>query len=249
MVSLLAPDSTLAADLSGERHQSLVLHDSGGTGPAEYFQLSGTSMATPVVSGAAALMLQKNPTLTPDTVKARLMKTAGKTFPVSSTATDPTTGQTYTSSYDVFTIGAGYLDVAACLANYEETQLKQRLTQRALRSHSQQGYFVLPLLQHLEMVGAVVHDRRWGNTVLPKRTTYGTHPERLHNAWGTSSRAGAPASPGAPAVPYRLPVSPGAPAARENRKTGLHRCARTRIPEKPKRALDLCPFTYGRISP
>src|SRR5208283_209577 len=50
-------------------------------------------------------------------VKARLMKTAYKTFPQSSVATDPTTGQTYTSYYDVFTIGAGYLDLKAALAS------------------------------------------------------------------------------------------------------------------------------------
>ena len=38
-------------------------------------------MATPVVSGAVALLLQKNASLTPDQVKARLMKSAYKTFP------------------------------------------------------------------------------------------------------------------------------------------------------------------------
>ena len=76
-------------------------------------------MATPVVAGAAAIMLQKDPSLSPDTVKARLMKTANKTFPVYSTATDPTTGQTYLSTYDVFTVGAGYINLAAALTDYE----------------------------------------------------------------------------------------------------------------------------------
>ncbi len=59
---------------------------------ADYYRLSGTSMAAPMVSGAAALMLGRDSTLTPDTVKARLMKSATKTFPLYSTAIDPVTG-------------------------------------------------------------------------------------------------------------------------------------------------------------
>src|SRR6266513_1273586 len=82
-----------------------------------YLRLSGTSMATPVVSGAAVLLLQQNPNLTPDQIKARLMKTASKNFPASSTATEPTTGITYIDYYDIFTIGAGYLDVGAALSS------------------------------------------------------------------------------------------------------------------------------------
>ncbi|MGC4054849.1 MAG: S8 family peptidase [Paludibaculum sp.] len=60
-----------------------------------YARLSGTSMAAPMVSGAAALMLQRTPGLSPDTVKARLMKTASKSFPLASVTVDPTTRAVY----------------------------------------------------------------------------------------------------------------------------------------------------------
>src|SRR5436853_545760 len=66
-------------------------------------------------SGAVALLLEQNPSLKPDQIKARLMKTAYKTFPDSTIAVDPKTGQTFTEYYDLFTVGAGYLDVAAAL--------------------------------------------------------------------------------------------------------------------------------------
>jgi len=65
-----------------------------------YFVLSGTSMSAAVVSGAAALMLQQDPTLTPDTVKTRLMLTAEK-WP----------------SYGPLWQGAGYLSVPAALSS------------------------------------------------------------------------------------------------------------------------------------
>jgi serine protease AprX len=58
-----------------------------------YLELSGTSMAAGVVSGAVARMLQKDPGLSPATVKARLMQTARKI------PGDPTT------------VGAGVLNV------------------------------------------------------------------------------------------------------------------------------------------
>ncbi len=62
-----------------------------------YLEMSGTSMAAPMVTSAVALMLQKDPSLTPATVKARLMRSARK-LPI-----EPTS------------IGAGVLDIDAAL--------------------------------------------------------------------------------------------------------------------------------------
>ena len=73
-----------------------------------YFRLSGTSMASPVVAGAAALLLQASPGLSPDTVKARLMVSADKWAA-------PGTGGTPTGQADPCTYGAGYLDIPAAL--------------------------------------------------------------------------------------------------------------------------------------
>jgi serine protease AprX len=186
VVSLLAPGSTLAQTYP----QNVVgpsYYSTASTGPAEYFQLSGTSMATPVVSGTVALMLQKDPTLTPDTVKARLMKTAGKTFPVSSTATDPTTGQTYTSFYDAFTIGAGYIDVSAALANYDETFFSSVSPSASYDPLSKQGHFVLPLTSNWNLSPQWSKIEVWGSTVLPNG---GANIWNANDAWGSSSSWG-----------------------------------------------------------
>jgi serine protease AprX len=67
LVSVRVPGSTLAT-LYPDR---VVAAQNGAT----YFRLTGTSMATGVVSGAAALLLQRRPDLTPDQVKALLVRT------------------------------------------------------------------------------------------------------------------------------------------------------------------------------
>jgi serine protease AprX len=114
IVSLIVKGSTLDTE-----HPSLEVAPTStctGTCSTSYFRLSGTSMATPIVSGAATLMLQKDPTLTPDTVKARLMKTAWKAFSTYTSSYDVYNNQ-YNNQYDLFTYGAGYLDVDGALSS------------------------------------------------------------------------------------------------------------------------------------
>jgi serine protease AprX len=106
-------------ELSNRIPYSAYVYGGSSTPSRFYFELSGTSMATGVVSGAVADLLQARPLMTPDQVKARLMKTASKTFPASSSVYDAASGITYTSQYDIFTVGAGYVDLAAALASTE----------------------------------------------------------------------------------------------------------------------------------
>ena len=80
--SLSAPGSRLYNSLS-----SFLL---AGTVPSvslPYLSLTGTSMAAPVVTGTVALMLQANPSLTPNAVKAILQYTA-QNSPVYNTLTE-----------------------------------------------------------------------------------------------------------------------------------------------------------------
>jgi serine protease AprX len=70
------------------------------------------------------------------------MKTAYKTFPQYSTYTDPTTGVTYTDQYDLFTVGAGYLDVQAALANTDSFKGVATSPMVAYDSTTQSVYFV-----------------------------------------------------------------------------------------------------------
>jgi serine protease AprX len=110
VVSLAAPGATLEMAFPAE----LV---TGTNGNNDYFTLSGTSMATPAVAGAAALMLQEHGNLTPDQLKARLMKTTYKMGLTSTSAYVPHLQQTFVDFYDLFAVGSGLLDVQTAISN------------------------------------------------------------------------------------------------------------------------------------
>ncbi|CAN5386648.1 hypothetical protein BH10ACI1_BH10ACI1_14420 [soil metagenome] len=63
-----------------------------------YTQISGTSMATPFAAGVAALMLDADPTLTPDDIKQIMTETASKM-----------------PGYDDYEVGAGYINAYAAV--------------------------------------------------------------------------------------------------------------------------------------
>src|SRR6185312_1602267 len=86
--SLSDPDSAMYTS------DSAYLLSGTVASPAQpYLSLTGTSMSAPVVAGTVALMLQANPALTPNAVKAILQYTA----------------QPY-AGYDALTEGAGFLN-------------------------------------------------------------------------------------------------------------------------------------------
>jgi serine protease AprX len=102
IVSLRAPGSFIDAN----HPEGKVAGDATG----RLFRGSGTSQAAAVVSGAAALLLQAYPDLTPDQVKAALVSTA-KRVPASSVHA-----------------GAGQLDVAAALSALRSASRSNALT-------------------------------------------------------------------------------------------------------------------------
>ena len=85
-----------------------------GTEVVYYLVASGTSMATPHVSGTVALMLEANPSLTPDQIKSAL---AGSATPM--------------PGYAVYQVGAGYLNAYQAVT-------------KALMLASNQGGFAAP---------------------------------------------------------------------------------------------------------
>ncbi len=117
---LLAPGTNIVGLMANPNSVLATAHPANVVNGI-YFRMSGTSMAAPMVSAAAALLLQDEPNLTPDQVKYRLMATANKAWPGYNTKVD-----------------AGYLDVYAAVKGTTNTSANTGTrVSRMLRTGSQ----------------------------------------------------------------------------------------------------------------
>ncbi|MFN8442641.1 MAG: S8 family peptidase [Caldilineaceae bacterium] len=95
---LVAPGRYIVGPLASSKSTLALLHRSNIVAQ-NYFMMSGTSVSAPIVSGAVALLLEDEPSLTPDQVKYRLVSTANKNW----------------RAYNAAQAGAGELDVYAAI--------------------------------------------------------------------------------------------------------------------------------------
>ena len=148
-----------------------------------YFRLSGTSMAAPQVAGAAALMLQKNSTLTPDQVKARLMKSAYKNLTLYSTSIDAATGQSYNAQADIFTVGAGYLDIDNALNNTDTASSTVGVAKSPTAAMNSSGQVYLVNGSSVLWGSSVI----WGSSVVwGSSVIWGSNASGQSVLWGSS---------------------------------------------------------------
>jgi serine protease AprX len=100
---VIAPGGHVIGTMPNNTYQTTTLTSEifgGAVNPVTLFPLSGTSQAAAVASGAVALMLQDDPSLTPDQVKCKLMASA-----------QPAVNPSNHLAYSIFQQGAGLINV------------------------------------------------------------------------------------------------------------------------------------------
>lgn len=188
VLSLAVPGSTLY-----QASADYLVSGTVKTGYPAYLSLTGTSMAAPQVSGAAALMLQANPNLTPNLVKAILQYTAR--------ADD---------SYGALQEGAGFLDVQAAVRLsrfYAQNRVGSRMpvertwSQKIIWGNQEiSGGYINPLANawatNIVWGTALANADNivWGTATDPENIVWGTvcANENCSNiVWGTADSNGA----------------------------------------------------------
>jgi hypothetical protein len=153
---------------------SYLLNGSVETGYKPYLSLTGTSMAAPIVAGTAALMIQANPKLTPNLVKAIIQYTA----------------QDY--GYDTLSQGAGFLNTrgAVLLSRFYATAKPGQLMPMQL------PWSKTIIWGNRKLTGGVIKPNGsawatnvvWGTslTVSGQNIVWGTMRDSDNIVWGTS---------------------------------------------------------------
>jgi serine protease AprX len=184
-VSLAVPGSTFYMTKA-----AYLLSGKLALGTEPYLALSGTSMAAPVVSGTVALMLQANPNLTPNLIKAILQYTAEER-----------------PGYSALRQGAGFLNTlgAVRLAQYYATAAPgarmpvQRLWSRKIiwGNHRLRGGYIKPTANAwatnivwgtAKTAGVTGQNIVWGTNCSDaycENIVWGTSDEDQNIVWGT----------------------------------------------------------------
>lgn len=163
---IVAPGARIQGLMSETTYirEQYALYSDENIGQHDYFELSGTSQATAVTSGIVALMLQADPSLSPDDIKCRLISSARAA-----------TNDVGELAYSIFQQGAGLVDAMAAIESTESgcaniglsiaTELSDtdhfigpvQLTQEG-------GDYFIPGLETISWSGEYVYAHTWSNS-------------------------------------------------------------------------------------
>ncbi|TMC73237.1 MAG: hypothetical protein E6J13_03990 [Chloroflexi bacterium] len=115
-----------------------------------YMRLSGTSMATPVVSGAVALLLQGRPSLTPDQVKGLLIGTT-QPYGQDSGVAPPDPAADGSGLLDAFAATQAQTDTSAGTGGTTVPTISPSAVNRGLRPADAFARAILPVLWRLPL--------------------------------------------------------------------------------------------------
>jgi serine protease AprX len=180
IISLIADNSTLALNYPTNKVSPSTYFDHPEGKPIRYYTLSGSSMAAPMVSGAAALLLQKDPTLDNHTLKMRMMSSTYK----------------YGTKYDILSVGAGLLDLDKTLKKLGKANSSKSPYSKKDLNYQQVNLIVDALWStQTEFSMSVVWGNGivWGNTTNDPVTVWGGSVVWGNGiVWGNSSPLGDP---------------------------------------------------------